>query len=84
MAFTDVLYYVYGEWTVKITASNNCPDLKERISQNSLDRSNLKCRDTYRPVLIARDGLPVFDQAESLEGYCRFLKDINPDLDAMP
>ena len=56
----------------------------DRLSQNDLDRANLKCRDTYRPVLIARDGLPVLDQVDSLEGFCRFLKEINPDLESLP
>lgn len=84
MPFTDALYYVYGDWAVKITASENCPDLMDRLSQTDLDRANLKCRDTYRPVLIARDGLPVLDQVENLEGFCRFLKEINPDLESLP
>ena len=81
--FTDVLYYAYGNWRVKIAASHNCPDLMDRLTQDGLDRANLKCRDTYRPVLIARDGLPVLDQVDSLDGYCEFLKTIHPNLETM-
>ena len=84
MPFTDMLYYVYGKWAVKITASNNCPDLMNLISQNDLDQANLKCRDTYRPVLISRDGMPPLDQPEGLKGYCQFLNEINPDLKSLP
>lgn len=83
IAFTDVLFYSYGNWRVKITASENCPDLMDRLTQSELDRANLKCRDTYRPVLIARDGLPVLDQVDSLDGYCEFLKAIHPNLETM-
>ncbi len=46
----------------------------DRLTQEEFDRANLKCRDTYRPVLIARDGLPVLDQVDSLDGYREFLK----------
>jgi hypothetical protein len=83
LPFTDVLYYAYGNWRVKIAASHNCPDLMDRLTQDELDRANLKCRDTYRPVLIARDGLPVLDQVDSLDGYCEFLKTIHPILETM-
>lgn len=81
--FTDVLYYAYGNWRVKITASENCPDLMDRLTQDELDRANLKCRDTYRPVLITRDGLPILDQVDSLDGYCEFLKAIHPNLETL-
>ena len=58
---TDTLLYEYDfgdSWSIKITASYNCPDLIEsgRITQTELDRANVKCRETYRPVLLARDG----------------------------
>lgn len=81
--FTDVLYYAYENWRVKITASENCPDLMDRLTQDELDRANLKCRDTYRPALITRDGLPVLDQVDSLDGYCELLKAIHPNLEAL-
>ena len=70
-------------WTVKITASENCPDLMNRITQNDLDLANLKCRATYRPVLIAKDGWPVFDMEGGLQEYCFFLTSIQPNLDSM-
>ena len=34
-------------------------------------------------VLIAKDGLPVFDIEGGLQKYCRFLLSIHPDLDSM-
>ncbi len=86
LPFTDVLYYRYGKdngWTVKITASENCPDLMDRITQDDLDLANLKCRATYRPVLIAKDGWPVFDMEGGLQEYCFFLTSIQPNLDSM-
>ena len=83
LPFTDVLFYHYGNWTLRITASNNCQDLMDRITQDDLDLANLQCRSTYRPVLIAKDGLPVFDIEGGLQEYCRFLLSIHPDLDSM-
>ena len=85
---TDVLYYNYDfgdNWMVKITASENCPDLVEsgRITQLELDKANVKCREVYRPVLIARDGEMVFDDVGGLSGFAEFLKDINPDFTRM-
>ena len=85
---TDVLYYNYDfgdNWMVKITASENCPDLVEsgRITQSELDRANVKCREVYRPVLIARDGDMVLDDVGGLSGFADFLKDINPDFTDM-
>ena len=83
LPFTDVLFYHYGNWTLRITASNNCQDLMDRMTQDDLDLANLQCRSTYRPVLIAKDGLPVFDIEGGLQEYCRFLLSIHPDLDSM-
>ena len=85
---TDVLYYNYDfgdNWMVKITASENCPDLVEsgRITQLELDKANVKCREVYRPVLIARDGEMVLDDVGGLSGFADFLKDINPDFTRM-
>lgn len=85
---TDVLYYNYDfgdNWMVRITASENCPDLVEsgRITQLELDKANVKCREVYRPVLIARDGEMVLDDVGGLSGFADFLKEINPDFTGM-
>lgn len=88
MPVTDTLLYQYDfgdNWQVRITASENCPDLVEsgRITQAELDRANVKCRETYRPVLLARDGEMLMDDVGGLGGYAEFLRTINPDLDGM-
>ena len=85
---TDVLLYNYDfgdNWKVRITASENCPDLIEsgRITQSELDRANVKCREVYRPVLIARDGEMLVDDVGGIHGFAEFLKTINPDLKGM-
>lgn len=85
---TDVLLYNYDfgdNWKIRITASENCPDLVEsgRITQTELDRANVKCREVYRPVLMARDGEMLVDDVGGLSGFCEFLQDINPDFTGM-
>ena len=82
---TDVLLYNYDfgdNWKIRITASENCPDLVEsgRISQTELDRANVKCREVYRPVLIARDGEMLVDDVGGILGFVDFLLRINPEL----
>ena len=88
MPCTDTLLYEYdfGDgWCIKITASENCPDLVEsgRVTQLELDRANVKCRETYRPVLIAKDGEMLMDDVGGLNGYAEFLRTINPDMDSL-
>ena len=88
LPITDVLLYKYdfGDgWKIRITASENCPDLVNsgRITQAELDRANVKCREVYRPVLIARDGEMLVDDVGGLSGFAEFLEDINPDLTGM-
>lgn len=88
MPFTDVLLYHYDfgdDWKVRITASENCPDLVEsgRITQAELDRANVKCREVYRPVLIARDGEMLLDDVGGLHGFIDFLRKINPELEGL-
>ncbi|MBQ5360220.1 MAG: hypothetical protein IIU47_04195, partial [Lachnospiraceae bacterium] len=80
---TELLYaYDYGDrWQLKITASANCTDLD--IAQEHLDRANIRCRETYRPVLIARDGEMVMDDVGGMPGFARFLNTVNPDLESM-
>ena len=82
---TDTLIYSYDfgdNWKIRITASENCVDLVEsgRITQAELDRANVKCREVYRPVLIARDGEMLVDDVGGIHGFAEFLKEINPDL----
>lgn len=86
LPFTDVLYYTYDfgdDWTVRITASWNCEDLMDQLSQKELDKAQIKCRELYRPVLVAREGLFVMDDVGGLLGYLDFLQTINPDLESM-
>ena len=85
---TDELLYNYDfgdNWKIRITASNNCPDLVEsgRITQAELDRANVKCREVYRPVLIARDGEMLVDDVGGIHGFADFLEKINPELKGM-
>ena len=82
---TDTLIYSYDfgdNWKIRITASENCVDLVEsgRITQAELDKANVKCREVYRPVLIARDGEMLVDDVGGIHGFAEFLKEINPDL----
>jgi len=84
--FTDVLYYHYDfgdDWTIKITASWNCEDLMELISQEELDKGQIKCRELYRPVMIVRDGTFLIDDVGGIHGFADFLRTIHPDLENM-
>ena len=80
---TELIYrYDFGDgWKVRITASFDCRDMD--VSQDILDKANIKCRETYRPVMIARDGEMVMDDVGGLSGFAGFLLSINPDLDNM-
>lgn len=81
---TDELYYEYDfgdSWTVRITRERDCSDLLDcdRITQEGLDESYDKVRSTYRPVMIAKDGV---DLVDDLGGYSMipcFLRAINND-----
>ena len=80
---TDVLYYLYDygdDWKVRITACEGADDLLEqgRITREELDDAVRKVYETYRPVCIAADGLPVVDDAGGIHGYLRFLRAIHP------
>lgn len=84
--FTDVLYYSYDfgdDWTVKITASWNCEDLTDQLTQEQLDKAQIKCREFYRPVMIARDGTFLMDDVGGIHGFAVFLETIHPDLEGM-
>jgi len=88
MPVTDEILYSYDfgdDWYVRITASENCADLVEsgRITQAELDRANVKCREVYRPVLIARDGEMLMDDVGGIYGFSDFLQTINPELKDM-
>ena len=85
---TDELLYNYDfgdNWKIRITASWNCVDLVEsgRITQAELDRANVKCREVYRPVLIARDGEMLVDDVGGIHGFTEFLQKVNPELKGM-
>ena len=80
---TDVLYYYYdfGDgWKIRITGSKQADDLLEqgRISQQELESAFEKVGETYRPVCIASDGLPVVDDVGGIYGFVCFLRSINP------
>ena len=47
------------------------------ITQEMLDRSNIKARVTYRPVLLARDGEMLIDDVGGPGGMAEFIKAIN-------
>ncbi len=77
--FTDEIYYNYDfgdDWKVRIKGSCGCEDLVEagRITQEELDDAIVQVYTTYRPVVIAQDGLSVFDDVGGMTGYCEFLK----------
>ncbi len=77
--FTDEIYYNYDfgdDWNVSIKGSCGCEDLIEagRITQEGLDDAMVQAYTTYRPVVIAQDGLSVLDDVGGITGYCEFLK----------
>ena len=80
--FTDELFYQYDfgdNWQIRITGSRNCSDLVEggKITQDMLDKSNVKARVTYRPVLLARDGEMLVDNVGGASGMAEFIRSIN-------
>ncbi len=82
--FTDTLIYSYDygdSWHVRITARGECFDLIDdgRITQEEVDRAQIKCRELYRPVTIAVDGEMLLDDVGGVYGYAEFLKTINDD-----
>ena len=81
-SFTDELFYNYDfgdDWSIRITGSRNCVDLVEsgKITQDMLDKSNIKARVTYRPVLLARDGEMLIDDVGGASGMVEFIRAIN-------
>lgn len=81
---TKELFYEYDfgdEWTVKITGSFNCADMIEEglVTQEELDAANLQVRNTYRPVMIARDGTDLVDDMGGYGMIRCFLRAINDD-----
>lgn len=84
-AITDTIYYNYDygdNWVIRITAMDDCVDLVDqgRITQEQIDRAQIKCRELYRPVTLAVDGEMVMDDVGGLHGFAEFLRTINPDL----
>lgn len=79
-SFTDELLYQYDfgdNWQIRITGSRNCVDLVGKITQDMLDKSNIKARVTYRPVLLARDGEMLIEDVGGTSGYVDFIRSIN-------
>ncbi len=87
--FTDVLLYEYDfgdDWKIRITASWNCPDLVQsgRVTQEELDAANLRCRLLYAPVLLARDGEMLVDDAGGMSGLTDFFRTLFINLKDVP
>ncbi len=81
-SFTDELLYQYDfgdSWKIKITGSRNCADLVEsgKVTQDMLDKSSIKARVTYRPVLLSRDGEMLIDDVGGASGMVEFIRCIN-------
>lgn len=76
---TDALYYRYDygdEWCVKLTAYSSADYLlkAQRLLPEELAEAQQKLLAKHAPVCLALDGLPVFDDAGGMEGYCDFLR----------
>lgn len=85
---TDTLLYEYdyGDgWLVRITAPGSCADLVEqgRITVQELTRAFSTVEETYCPVCLAADGLPVLDDVGGIDGYIRFLRGINKEKETL-
>lgn len=79
-----MLYYNYDfgdDWNVQITASDNAEDLikSDRLTAEEWEEAKLQLHSKHRPVCIAQDGLPVFDDVGNIHGYAAFLRCINRD-----
>ncbi len=80
---TDALYYFYdyGDgWRIRITGSYDVCDLVEagRVSDQEIEEAMKQVYETWRPVCIAADGLPLVDDVGGLSGYVSFLRAIHP------
>lgn len=76
---TDALYYRYDygdEWCVKLTAYSSADYLLkvQLLLPDELSDAQQKLLAKHAPVCLALDGLPVFDDAGGMEGYCDFLR----------
>ena len=80
--FTEELFYQYDfgdNWEFRITGSRNCADLVEsgKMTQDALDKSNIKARVTYGPVLLARSGEMLIEDVGGVGGFAEFIRDIH-------
>ena len=80
---TDALYYFYdfGDgWRIRITGSYDVCDLVEagRVTEHQIEEAMKKVYETWRPVCIAADGLPLVEDVGGLSGYTAFLRAIHP------
>ena len=85
---TDTIdyYYDFGDdWKIRITVMNDCKDLvKEgRITQEQIDKAQIKCRELYRPVTLAVDGEMLMDDVGGVGGFIDFLETINMEFDGL-
>ena len=51
----------------------------DRLTAEEWEEAKLQLHSKHRPVCIAQDGLPVFDDVGNLYGYAAFLRCINRD-----
>ena len=80
--FTDTLYYTYDfgdNWNLIITGSRGCSDLVEDgiIDEDTFNESVSKALKEWKPVLIARDGDMLIEDAGGISGMIHFLKRVN-------
>ena len=54
-----------------------------RITQDQLDKAQIKCRELYRPVTLAVDGEMLLDDVGGIHGFIDFLHTINPELSGL-
>ena len=51
----------------------------DRLTAEEWEEAKLQLHSKHRPVCIAQDGLPVFDDVGNIHGYAAFLRCINRD-----
>ena len=80
--FTDVLLYRYDwgdNWKFFITGSRGCSDLVEQgiVTESELTKAVNKIYETDRPVLLARNGDMLIEDAGNISGFINFLEFID-------
>ncbi|MBQ8159644.1 MAG: hypothetical protein IJ083_02740 [Clostridia bacterium] len=82
---TRVLHYFYdpaSSWWVRITMTRDCQDLVEdgHVTQEELDRAQVRVRELYQPAVISSDGPMLMEDLGGLPCLSEFLQEIHPDL----